>query len=221
MLISVEEGINTLDLSLLMQNPLPDLNQPDSNGRIILQEGYIQTDGDILAGSFYNPSNNTYWGYYKITDDRYYIGLKSDELTKQESRDFVEFSIPSFSDNVFLDIFNKTRKDLTEISPDFTRNKLTMEEYHQLHEYAFSNKRYSKVVKKHENSKSKILNSYLSQMRGFTTIEYPFKLYICGNDDTSFSLTFENLDFLNNFLNTISENPVKYKTFDTQMIFTN
>ena len=143
MLISVEEGINTLDLSPLMQNPLPDLNQPDSNGRIILQEGYIQTDGDILAGSFYNPSNNTYWGYYKITDDRYYIGLKSDELTKQESRDFVEFSIPSFSDNVFLDIFNKTRKELTEISPDFTRNKLTMEEYYQLHEYAFSNKRYS------------------------------------------------------------------------------
>ena len=77
MVISIQDLCNNCKIASSFISPNPNINIPDNNEIILLEEGGIETDGDILGGSFKDKNNNTYWGYYSLEDYRFYKELKS------------------------------------------------------------------------------------------------------------------------------------------------
>ena len=53
------------------------------------------------------------------------------------------------------------------------------------------------------------------------TIEYPYKLYICGNDDTSYSKFFRTKEEMYKYFNSIKNRPLTYENTFDYMVFTN
>lgn len=214
MVISIQDLCNNCKIASSFISPNPNINIPDNDGIILLKEGGIETDGDILGGSFKDKNNNTYWGYYSLEDYRFYKELKSIAELIVEQKTYLIYSRYTYYQlvkEVFREeYFSYTYKDGTPV----TRTKLTNEELNKL-------KNHNDFLFRYNQEKALEELFTIPWYKETCTIEYPYKLYICGNDDTSYSKFFSTKKDMYKFFNSIKNNKLTYKFFKKQMIFTN
>ena len=209
MVISIQDLCNNCKIS-------PSFISSNSNddGITLLEEGGIETDGDILGGSFKDKNNNTYWGYYSLEDYRFYRELKSIAELIAEQKTYLIYSRYTYHqlvNEVFgKEYFSHTYKDGTFT----TRTKLTREELNELRKHNDFLFRYNQ-----ERALEELIT--IPWYKETCTIEYPYKLYICGNDDTSYSRLFCTKEDMYKFFNNIKNNKLTCKFFNEQMVSTN
>lgn len=209
MIISIQDLCNNCKIS-------PNFISSNSNddGITLLKEGGIETDGDILGGSFKDKNNNTYWGYYSLEDYRFYKELKSIAELIAEQKTYLIYSRYTYHQLV-NEVFEKEYFSYTYKDGTFTtRTKLTREELNKLRKHNDFLFRYNQ-----ERALEELIT--IPWYREICTIEYPYKLYICGNDDTSYSRLFCTKKDMYKFFNSIKNNKLTCKFFNKQMVSTN
>lgn len=210
MIISIQDLCNNCKISPSFISP----NSNNDNGITLLKEGGIETDGDILGGSFKDRNNNTYWGYYSLEDYRFYKELKSIAELIAEQKTYLIYSRYTYYQlvkEVFgKEYFSYKYKDGTLT----TRTKLTNEELNKL-------KNHNDFLFRYNQEKALEELFTIPWYKETCTIEYPYKLYICGNDDTSYSKFFSTKKDMYKFFNSIKNNKLTCKFFNKQMVSTN
>lgn len=214
MVISIQDLCNNCKIVSSFISPDSNINIPDDNGIILLKEGGIETDGDILGGSFKDKNNNTYWGYYSLEDYRFYNELKSIAELIAEQKTYLTYSRYTYHQLV-KEIFEEEHFSYARKDGAFvTRTKLTNEELRKLRKHNDFLFRYNQ-----ERALEELIT--IPWYKETCTIEYPYKLYICGNDDTSYSKLFCTKEDMYKFFNSIKNNKLTCKFFNKQMVSTN
>ena len=214
MIISIQDLCNRCKINPNFISPSLYINKEDNSGLILLEEGGIETEGDILGGSFEDETTNTYWGYYSLTNYCFYHELKSiSELIAKQKTNLIysRYSYPKLVKEVFgEEYFSYISNNGTLV----TRTRLTDEELNKLKEY----NDFLFIYNQEKALEELFTMPWYKEM---CTIEYPYKLYICGNDDTSYSKFFKTQKEMYEYFNSIKDRPLTYENTFNYMIFTN
>ena len=219
-----------------MTKPEENIGCLHESGRRIVEEGFIQVaskkecpdckvEVPEIVVCYHRPSDNTWWAYYKIIDDRFFgaIATMEEINLKQKVRDTYE--IPHLLEYVFLDVFHVPYEDFIVLdypSGKYRRYMLTAAELKTLNEYNGMYKTYVDDIRNADKKAREEGYTYTADTYPDTTIEHPFKLVICGTGaDDSYSKTYESLEDLRKHLYRISEKPLTRKTVVDEFIFTN
>lgn len=214
MIISIQDLCIKCEIPFTFISPNSNINIQDDDGIILLEEGGIETENNILGGSFKDKNNNTYWGYYSLKNYCFYHNLKSisELIVKQKTYlTYSKYSYPTLVKEVFgEDYFSYVNKYGTSV----TRTRLTNEELNKL-------KHYNDIV--FRCNQEKVFEELFTMpwYKETCTIEYPYKLYICGNDDASYSKFFSTKKDMYEFFNSIKDKKLTLDFLNKEMIFTN
>ena len=165
---------------------------------IPLDEGAIETYGDNLGGSF--EGDGKFWGVYEMEDYTHNPSLPTNEILWAKQKASVIYDYGTYYKSS-LKIFgnndeNKLREYFLCESPNGTlcsRHRLTYQEL--------------MMVKEDMDCWFEIRqNEAIDKARKYPwfnecpTVEHPYKLYIFGTDDTSYSKFFETKEEMYSFL---------------------
>jgi len=216
-----------------MAKPEENIGCLHESGRRIVEEGFIQVasqkecpdckvETPEIFTCYHRQSDNTWWAYYKIIDDRFFGGISTVEQENLKAKIQNIYHIPRLLEDIFIDVFHVPYEDFITLkypSGKYRRDMMTTEELKTLNEYNGKHKKYVDEFRKVDVSWK---TDFTADTYPDTTMEHPFKLVMYGiGADDSYSKTYESLKDLRNHLNKISEKPLTRKTVVEEFIFTN
>lgn len=173
----------------------------------VIAEGAIETEAEHTLADSYVLSDGTFFGVYRVTDFSATEGLKSvDALWDEQLRFTLETDAGIVVNDRFEEKYEALLREYDAARFDFGAGELSLQEFLALPG--------GKLAPLH------VLRGH-AWSRCSPTKEFPLKLHIAGNDDTSFSKMFADRDDLDKWLDWCSLRPRDSRWFRENMVFTN
>lgn len=171
----------------------------------LLEYGAVQvTDKDTLAGS-YCLTDGTFWGTYEMRD---YSSCPELPTVDQLWADQIKRELGIFEDNEKISFLQNASARRMEYFYNGVERKdcILMLLYKNLQNKNLVPLEYLRATADYQCCESK---------------EYPFKIYIAGDDDCSFSKVFLSFEDMSGWFNWCCSQPRDYRWFTINMIYTN
>jgi hypothetical protein len=183
-----------------------ELNILDEEGILTINEGFIEWDKEdsVIWCAPYEGETC----YIELYDYTKHEGLKTEKQIIKDCENYVKLSVFNFPYELkeyIKNLSGKHRYQLTKKEREFLITKMSKEE-----------------LKEYNEKVECDLNHFLKEsLQGYPSIEKPFRIYMSGNDDLSYSAVFETNEKMMEAFENIVLNPFKTTMDKYNFIFTN
>lgn len=202
---------------VLHERETEDRNTPETFITIVLSHGMLEFNVKhdyCLAGPFKTKDGRS-WAMYRLTDHTREHKLPSREQIEANQRTYEKYNAYTYGWNKVTNILGKDWHLVTLRGGPCGRASLTHQEY----------LRVEKELGKEEMDRlyqDALISS--NDEKWYTTtphIEMPVKLYIAGNDDSSYTRLFETVEEGEKYLKELADVPTTSEQITSDMYFTN
>lgn len=187
-----------------------------------LEAGFIEFDKEVsceLAGPYITEkgtANEKHWAMFRLTDHTKEHKLPSADQIDAHQRTYIKYSAYTYGYGNCTKVFGKGW-DISYVGDSrCSRGAITHQEYLQLESFLGAEK-----TKELYDIGLEDLDIPVDRWVNTTPhIELPIKLFVAGNDDTSFTKLFATREEAYNFLESMIKEPCKMD-LNTEMLFTN
>jgi hypothetical protein len=203
-----------------------DLTSKKTNVIFLVAAGLIEFDKEVsyeLAGPFItnkDTSDEKHWATYRITDHTQEDNIRSAEQIDAHQRTWFKYSWYTYrytNETTVVEHVLGKDWDICYVGENkCSRGQLTHQEYLKIE--AFLGREKAKLL--YEQALEEMNRPSCRWANATAHIELPIKLYVCGNDDSSYTKLFATREDALNFVENMSKEPCKMD-LNEEMLFTN